>query len=316
LSTTSLFNSSAFRAALLCGLLSACGGGGDAPAGPADPGPPVVVPDPVPKPAPSAYLVRPEKVEMCRSDSNDLLVGCEDAGVSGFNGMTGMAIAGSHAFISTTDSIIRCSIGANGPLSDCAVVGPAGFPRGLTVHASNLYIADLEVPVIRKCEIESDGSLGACTDAEFPDTLQDQAEDIRISNSTAYVLHRNSWQVSKCDVLADGSLSACVDANATGLEVPTGLAISGAHLYVSNGQGGNVTRCVIDVDGGLLTDCVDAGVPGLHSPSQVAIRGSTVYISDFDPAGTVTRCTATTDGLLTGCTASSGPLEAISIVLK
>jgi hypothetical protein len=225
--------------------------------------------------------------------------------------MAAIAVAGSNAYISNLSAvgtIIHCSIGAAGTLSGCVETGPSDLqsPYGLAVHGSTLYIGDSGSPRIQKCEIQPNGLLGACTDAQFPDALSSAVEDLRIVGTTAYVLSYNENRVSRCDVIADGSFSNCADADVPALVSPEGIAINGNHLYVANNSAGNVVRCLIDGANGSLTDCVDSGALGLGDPTQVVIRGSSAYISDFDGAVGLTRCTIASDGLLTDCESTPG----------
>lgn len=328
MNTTSLFRLAAlFRAALLCGVLSACGGGGDAPGPvdpPAPPPPAAAPPAPAPAPAPSfAFLLQANKVEVCEIDSSDLLRNCvETGGLVGYQALYAMAVAGSHAYIAnlpdaSPSAIIHCNITATGMFSSCAETGPSNlvFPYGLTIHGSTLYIGDYSSPPTHKCEITPDGSLDNCMDAGFPDTAID-VEDLRIAGSTAYLLHYDNQSISRCDVLDDGTFSGCADAGATGLSGPEGFAIKGDHMYIANSAGDSVTRCII-ADDGSLSDCVDSGAPGLATPSQVAVRGSNVYISNFGGTGVVTRCTAAIDGLLTNCESiTSEPRALIGIYFR
>lgn len=311
-----------FRAAVLCGVLSACGGGGgETPA-------PVAPPAPAPAPAPFAYLLHSSKVEVCRIDSSDALVACEDVGevVPGFLKMRAMAVSGSNAYLANDDlndasPIIHCRIEATGALTGCAKSGETGSlaePRGLRVHGSTLYIGKLGNPIVRKCEIKDDGSLDGCGDAQFPGAMATSAADLQIVGTKAYILHGGENLVSRCDVLPDGTLSNCANAGATGLDRPQGSAISGNYMYVANegsegGAGPGITRCVFDSNG-LLGDCVDAGA-NVSSPNHIAIRGSVVYITNSGPTDSLTRCTAGGNGLLTGCTSVSGN-GLHSVVLK
>lgn len=323
-----LFRSAAlFRVAVLCAVLSACGGGGGEPEGAAAPPPaPAPAPSPGPAPAPSpqsAYLLHSGKVEVCRIDGDGLLVDCADAGVAGFTALTGMAAAESHVYMANingqdTSEIIRCSIGATGAFPDCNVAVPtySANSYGLAVNGSTLYFGTDVAPLVRKCPIQADGSLGACTDAGFPGELATSVEDIRLVGTTAYILHYEADKVSKCTVRDDGSLASCEDARATGLQSPEGFAIHGSHMYIANSGDDNVVHCSIGADG-LLGNCMDAGASGVSSPTQVAVRGSTVYITGADEFAGLTRCTAGTDGLLGNCTNISGTPKALySIVLK
>ncbi|KQT11484.1 hypothetical protein [Ramlibacter sp. Leaf400] len=271
-----------------------------------------------------AYLLHPNKVEVCQIDSDDLLINCVDAGgLAGHQDMAAIAVAGSDAYFSDfsgagSPEVIHCSIGASGELSGCAVVGSFAGPYGLTIHGSTLYISDAGSPRITKCVIEPDGSLNACADALFPDALASTAENLQIVGTTAYVLHYDDAKVSRCEVGADGTLSGCADAGVPGLSDPEGLTIHGSHLYVANYAGDNVVRCVIAADGsGALNDCRDAGATGLSSPTHVAVRGSTVHITNSDPDSGLTRCTATSEGLLTSCTrVFSEPKSLYGIALR
>lgn len=283
--------------------------------------PPVPAPSPAPAPAPAsfAYLLQSTKVEVCRIDSGDTLVDCIDAGfvAPGFLKLRGMAISGSNAYLANDNlnddsPITHCRIEATGTLTGCAdsdATGVLAEPHGLTVHGSTLYIANVSGPIVRKCDIQTDGSLGTCSDANFPDALANTARDLRIVGTTAYVLHYGESKISKCEIVADGTLSGCVDAGATGLDSPKGFAISGSHMYVANegpGEGapGSVTRCTL-ADDGMLGNCADAGA-NVSSPNQIAIQGSAVYITNSSTDDSLTHCTAGSDGLLTGCTSVSG----------
>lgn len=247
----------------------------------------------------------------------------------GFLNMRAMAVSGSNAYLANVDlndpsPIIHCRIEPTGTLTGCADSEATGFleePHGLTVHGSTLYIANARNPIVRKCEIKADGSLDACTNAGFPDTLAIAARDLRMVGTTAYILHYNENLVSRCEVQTNGSLLGCANAGAADLNHPKGFAINGRYMYVANSgdedQAGNVVRCIVD-DSGLLSDCIDAGVPGLFSPTQVAIRGSMVYITGADHTASLIRCTASaSNGLLAACTSiSSEPRSLHSIVLK
>lgn len=308
-------------ATFLCVAIAGCGGGGG---GDASPTPPPVVGAPPPPPAPpplasTAYLVEADKIQLCNIEVDGALSGCADAGVAGFDGMSAMAIAGSHAYISNlTDppAVIHCSIGATGILSGCTPTG-IGSPGlyGLTARGTTLYLGDTSSPRVRKCEIREDGGLEACVSAGVRDTLAEGVEEIRFVDSTAFLLHYVEGRVSRCAVEPDGSLSGCTDAAATGLVNPEGFAISGSHLYVAHRGSGDVMRCIISALGSL-TNCEDSGASAVGAPTQIAIRGSTVYIAYAAAQVGVTRCTANSDGLLTDCTSTPGGPSYYSIVLR
>lgn len=316
MSTTSLLRSAAlFRAALLCGLLAACGGGGgDAPTGPGPiepPAPPPAGAPPAPAPALAsfAYLLQSDKIEVCQIDSGDLLTNCvTTGGFSVYQDLSAMAVEGAHAYIANISAlnpatILHCDMDATtGALSGCSETGPSNLlePYGLTIHGSTLYIGDSGSPRLHKCEINPDGSLQACVAAGVPDGLASGVRGLQFVDTTAYLLHYDEGKVSRCEVLDDGSMSGCIDAGATGLADPVGFTINGDHMYFANRAHDNVIRCII-ADDGLLGGCEDAGAPGLNSPTQVATRGSSVYISNRDAGIGVTRCSAASNGLLTDC---------------
>jgi hypothetical protein len=164
-----------------------------------------------------------------------------------------------------------------------------------------LYIGNASSPLVRKCDLASDGTLGTCTNAGVPDAVASGVEDIRIVGTTGYLLHYDEERISKCIVDTDGSFSSCDNVEATGFSEPESLAIRGSHMYVANWDMNSITRCIIGEDGSL-TDCRDAGASGLVGPTQVAVKGSSIYITNSNGGAGVTRCTATDDGLLTGCT--------------
>lgn len=311
--TTSLSRSAAlFRAVLLCGALSACGGGnGDAPAHVDQPPPPAAAPPAPAAPAAFAYLVQSDKVEVCEIDSGDLLSNCVEAGdLSGYPNLWAMAVAGSNAYIASIvgsgfpATIIHCSIGTAGTFTECSETGPTDLaaPYGLTIRGSELYISDYGSPTVYRCEIKPDGTLELCADARSAGNLPNGAQDLQIVSALAYAyaLHYDEGTISRCDIdPVDGSLSGCADASAGGLSNPAGLTISGNHMYVANSTSNSVTRCIINGDS--LSDCVDAEATGLDQPSKVAIRGSSAYISNSEGAAGLTRCIVASNGLLTDC---------------
>lgn len=307
----------------LSSTLSACGGGDSAPTPAAPPGTPAAPPT-------VAYLLQPSKVELCNVDGSEAQLDCVDAGVTGFESMYSMAVSGSHAYIADIGgdfaTIIHCRIGESGALSDCSPTGPAdlekpyGLAFGLAVRESTLYIGGGDgthgnAAWIQKCQIETDGTLGACADAGF--TMAPTVNDIRFVGTTVYLSHYNGIWVSKCTVQTNGSFSSCDDAGAAGLDGHIeGVAVNANHMYIADTGTSKVLRCVIS-DDGSVDGCADAGAGGLTYPTHVVIRDSMVYITDAEAAANLTRCSAKSDGFLTGCTSISAvPRPLQSVVLR
>jgi len=127
--------------------------------------------------------------------------------------------------------------------------------------------------------------------------------------TTAFVVESDEGgQVIACTIdysSSPSSLTGCTATDATGLDEPYVIAITGSTAFVSEFDGDQVTACTIDDSSSpsSLTGCTVAAT-GLAGPSGIAIIGSTAFVVEYN-AGQVTACTiddSSSPSSLTGCT--------------
>jgi len=130
--------------------------------------------------------------------------------------------------------------------------------------------------------------------------------------TTAFVVESDEGgQVIACTIdysSSPSSLTGCTATDATGLDEPYVIAITGSTAFVTEYGAGEVTACTIDDSSSpsSLTGCTATDATGLDGPDVIAITGSTAFVSQTD-AGEVTACTiddSSSPSSLTGCTAT------------
>lgn len=174
--------------------------------------------------------------------------------------------AGQYAYITNFDnSVTKCSIAANGDLTDCAQTGGTlTRPTGIAIspsktHAYIITNSEDDPAVVTRCTIEpADGSLFDCQDAGATDVAYSSAIAIDSSGTYAYIANYYSGTVTYCFIdPITANFAGCADSGAT-FSSPRGVALnqSGAIAYVTNSTSSIISGC--DVGGGsddILSNC-------------------------------------------------------------
>lgn len=171
-----------------------------------------------------------------------------------------------YAYITNyDDSVTKCSIAANGDLTDCAHTGGTFTrPSGIAItptktHAYIITNSEDDPAVVTRCTIEpADGSLFDCQDAGATDVAYSSAIAIDSSGTYAYITNYYSGTVTYCVIdPITANFAGCADSGAT-FSLPRGVALnqSGAIAYVTNSNSSIISGC--DVGGGgddILSNC-------------------------------------------------------------
>ncbi len=230
--------------------------------------------------------------------------------------------AGQYAYITNyDDSVTKCSIAANGDLTDCAHTGGTlTRPSGIAItpsktHAYIITNSEDNPAVVTRCTIEpADGSLFDCQDAGATDVAYSSAIAIDSSGTYAYIANHFGGTITSCTInQVSGNLEGCVDSSAT-FSSPFGVALdqSATIAYVTNGLGAStVSGCDIAGGGDTLSSCVinDFSSTGLVNLGGIAINslGNRAFITSG--AGAFLSCPVTGKTIGLDCSATSTALD-------
>jgi hypothetical protein len=232
----------------------------------------------------------------------------------GYNDNAGTAQTGSinipystisvHAYVSDTgtNSVLMCSIGANGALSNCASTG-SGFSSPVAIAFSGSFaFVSTSATDVYSCAVGSDGSLSSCASAvsglQFPGNLAVNGSYLFIANTNAF------GGPTACVLGSGGSLSLCTSTGAvTNQNQASGVTFTNGFAYIATVGDQSLPGVLVCTAGsnGTLSGCTDSG-SGLSNARNLVVAGNNIYIA---AGGAIHLCTTAVSGGISGCTAQS-----------
>jgi hypothetical protein len=232
----------------------------------------------------------------------------------GYNDNAGTAQTGSinipystisvHAYVSDTgtNSVLMCSIGANGALSNCASTG-SGFSSPVAIaFSSSFAFVSTSATDVYSCAVGSDGSLSSCASAvsglQFPGNLAVNGSYLFIANTNAF------GGPTACVLGSGGSLSLCTSTGAvTNQNQASGVTFTNGFAYIATVGDQSLPGVLVCTAGsnGTLSGCIDSG-SGLSNARNLVVAGNNIYIA---AGGAIHLCTTAVSGGISGCTAQS-----------
>lgn len=223
-------------------------------------------------------------VTACEADAAGVLRGCRDGAPGGkLSGATGIAIAGSKAYIALleSNSAAACDVGTlpdgRPQLTACRYInGPFTAPFGVAVRDGRLFVTNLRGDSVTVCALGAGGDVGGCVETAKRAGLRGPAalafappSPLGLFATKLYIANTYSpdASVSMCDVGPTGLLFGCATA-ATGFSLPAGVAVFGGKVYVTNLGDGSVRACAVAIDA-KLTACETVGT-GFAAPQNIA----------------------------------------------
>ena len=202
----------------------------------------------------------------------------------------GIAIAGGRAYVadSNLNKIISYPVREDGSLGAARDEITTGLsqPRAVAIAGGRAYVTDEFRSKIFSYPVGEDGELGAVRE-EAKAGFISRLRSIVFSGGRAYVADPGPDRIVSYPVNADGSLGAPRDEITTGLNFPSGVAIAGGRVYVTEYETDLRSR---EVRGKIISYPVEAGgelgaardetTIGLSSPGDIAIAGGRVYVKD------------------------------------
>ena len=194
--------------------------------------------------------------------------------------------------------------GWRAPAGGCVAPVP---PQPNYAYVSNRIPPSSGRGYVSICPVSGNTTLGACT-TSFGSRTFELPGGVAVSSGT-YLYVADSSTVSICPITAaDGSLGACTvttandGGGASTLSGPTGLAISGGYLYITNQVSSRVSICPL-LHGGALGPCTSGTGNGLFSaPNGIAISGASAWVTNFANTKAVVVCPIEAGGALGTCT--------------
>ena len=220
--------------------------------------------------------------------------------LSGLDVPKGIAVSGANLFVveSGIDHIGEYTI-AGAPVNPVVTDG-AAFPTSLALAGTNLYVASVLGSVVGKFT-----TFGATVnDSLITDFNGDVnngplATGIAVSadGSRLFIANNGDNTIGDYDSVTGATINAAL---VTGLNHPTGLAISGNSLYVANSGNGTIGK--YNLDG---TPVNPSFITGLSNPLDLADFGGNLYvvnngtnsIGEYDATTGATINTALISGL-------------------
>ena len=111
--------------------------------------------------------------------------------------------------------------------------------------------------------------------------------------SKLFVTDHYSNTIGEYDAATGVAINAALIA---GLDLPTGIAISGSHLYVANAGAGTIGE--YNLDGTVINAALVTGLSGGYQLGHIAVLGNSLYVTDIG-RGVVGEYDATTGEQLT-----------------
>jgi len=164
--------------------------------------------------------------------------------------------------------LFKCAVDESGSFTNCANTGSFAVPVYMFMSNDQnwLYVSSDQEHNIVKCVIESNGSVGECSNPMTGLAIHAiYSASFNASGNIVYlldVIDGSNMTIYKCNVTQNGDFESCVDTNSTVFS-PLSLVIdrSGSFAYVADGAFAEVNMCAID-ENGLFTNCIDTGTRG------------------------------------------------------
>ena len=177
----------------------------------------------------------------------------------------------------------------------------------LAVSATNLYVAyPSDTGRVGRCTLD-----GESVDDSFITGMGSAAGAMALSpdQSTLFVTDHYSNTIGEYDAATGVAINAALIA---GLDLPTGIAISGSHLYVANAGAGTIGE--YNLDGTVVNSALVTGLSGGYQLGHIAVLGNSLYVTDIG-RGVVGEYDATTGATINAALISGlqGP-TAIAVV--
>ena len=204
-----------------------------------------------------------------------------------------LAIAGGRVYVPDydVDKIISYPVAADGKLGAARdeITTDLSRLRAIAFFGGRAYVAAYDAGYkIISYPVEASGELGAARDETRAALNLPGA--IAFAGGRAYVVDFHLDKIISYPVEAGGELGAARD-EATGLQEPTGIAISGGRVYVADGgltngrrNNSKVISYPVETDGSLGA-ARDEIIIGFHFPYGIAFAGGRAYVTDTDFAG-------------------------------
>ncbi len=207
-------------------------------------------------------------------------------------------------------SISLCPINsASGVFGTCIDSGATTLtpnPGSIVVNPAGTlaYVGNFSnTTTITICPINTDGTLGSCTDQDGNGTFHYANIFLNNAGTLAYAANYSDSTVSVCPINADGLFGTCTTTG-NGFNNPQGIALNnaGTIAYVTNFNGPNVSMCPINADGSFGT-CTYTG-NGFDQPAGIVLNkgGAIAYVVNYAFPGTVSMCPINADGSFGTCT--------------
>jgi hypothetical protein len=239
--------------------------------------------------------------------------------VSG-DGFQGLALSGSTLYISDATSgaasIRTATLNGTGGVASTGFFTVGGeanglnSPFGLTVTATNLYVANFNTGNVFKYDLSSGLQVATISTNNSNGGANPNPYGLAISGNTLFVSQATTGAgantIKGFDLTTLSSTPTLTIT--TDLSYPHGLAVSGNTLFVANGNNGTIStyNATSGASNGVL-------VSGLTGPQGITVYGSSLFVTGSD--GTVKGFDASTGGALAGFTTITGLSSPFGIVV-
>jgi hypothetical protein len=226
------------------------------------------------------YLLDLEKklVDVCTLSDDGVPGTCSPTDVSGLLTMpVGMAASNTNVYIGNgSNSVVACSLDANGQLTNCANQGDSktfSYPSSISLWKDHAYVLNSGNGTVSRCSFGVTGSFASCTTISLDGLPTNPSlSSLTIANGHAYITDGTTPAVYSCALVSDGGLAACqttsLDAGMSGLG---GLVVNGSRLYIAGVMGDAVGVCTLATSGAIAS-CETASGPGILSPIAFAFK--------------------------------------------
>ena len=209
---------------------------------------------------------------------------------SAFNGPTGIAICGSHVWVTNASGNSLTELNAVNGERVQVMDGPASEfyePMGITANGTDLWVANLSGNSVREINCGSgtsvrnisSGSLNAPVAIAVGGAKVWVASQAHQNDSKGNIIP-NSSSVNAFSAKAGSLDEAIAGTNANGFNGSSGVSVSGAKVWVTNANGNSVSE--LDAKTGHVIRVVGQSAGAFNWPMGVASNGAYVWVENLE----------------------------------
>jgi hypothetical protein len=197
--------------------------------------------------------------------------------ITGLDGPTGIALSGNDLFVVSIGGTDGGTVGKYNATTGAAInanlIAGLDGPVGLALSGSTLYVASSVSGIVGKYN----ASTGAAINADFITGLG-SPERVVVSGNTLFVVSADTDTIGTYNA----TTGSPIDTQFLPLSDPTGLAVSGSTLYVSDFDGGTPSGGSVGSYSAGTGTVINSGfITGLSGPEGLKVMGEHLFVASW-----------------------------------